>query len=91
MKRILTALCLLSLLAAHAQVIDVTSTAPYSPYIFGMNLEHTRSAVNGGLSAQMLKNRKFAGKPAATPGPPCCKRLKIPRVGCIICVDMLQS
>ena len=68
MKRILTALCLLSLLAAHAQVIDVTSTAPYSPYIFGMNLEHTRSAVNGGLSAQMLKNRKFAGKPAANLG-----------------------
>lgn len=36
---------------------------PYSPLVFGQNLEHTRAAVSGGLSAQMLKNRKFAGKP----------------------------
>ena len=52
----------------QAQVIDLGSAEPYSPYIFGHNLEHTRSAVNGGLSAQMLKNRKFAGKPQANQG-----------------------
>ena len=39
-----------------------------SPYIFGENLEHTRSNVFMGLSAQMLRNRKFAGKPQACSG-----------------------
>ena len=39
-----------------------------SPYVFGHNLEHTRSAVNRGLSAQMLRNRKFAGKPSKNRG-----------------------
>jgi len=34
-----------------------------SPLIFGENLEHTRSDVFHGISAQMLNNRKFAGKP----------------------------
>ena len=34
-----------------------------SPYLFGHNLEHTRSCVAAGLSAQMLRNRKFAGRP----------------------------
>lgn len=34
------------------------------PYLyFGDNLEHTRDCINGGLSAQMLKNRKFASLP----------------------------
>lgn len=32
--------------------------------IFGQNLEHTRSALEGGLSAQLVRNRKFAGKPS---------------------------
>ncbi|MBR1518480.1 MAG: hypothetical protein IJ624_03140 [Prevotella sp.] len=50
------------------QRIDVGSAADISPYIFGHNLEHTRAAVNGGLSAQMLKNRKFAGKPSKNRG-----------------------
>lgn len=36
-----------------------------SPLLFGGNLEHTRSAVSGGLSAQMLRNRKFVGMPSA--------------------------
>ena len=31
-------------------------------YVFAHNLEHTRSCVYQGLSAQMLRNRKFAGK-----------------------------
>lgn len=39
-----------------------------SPYLFGCNLEHTRADIYGGLSAQMLKNRKFAGKPSAVSG-----------------------
>ena len=50
--------------------IDTKHTVTLSPYIFGYNLEHTRSAVggSGGLSAQMLRNRKFAGKPAKNSG-----------------------
>lgn len=39
-----------------------------SPYLFGENLEHTRSDVFKGLSAQLLRNRKFAGKPMACSG-----------------------
>ena len=33
-------------------------------FIFGQNLEHTRACVAGGISAQILRNRKFAGKPS---------------------------
>ncbi len=43
--------------------IDQNSNRYISPYLFGDNLEHTRDCVNGGISAQMLKNRKFVGKP----------------------------
>ena len=39
-----------------------------SPYLFGCNLEHTRSCLYTGLSAQMVRNRKFAGKPTACEG-----------------------
>lgn len=39
-----------------------------SPFLFGNNLEHTRSSVCNGLAAQMLKNRKFVGKPSAMEG-----------------------
>lgn len=42
--------------AAHAEALPNR--------IFGHNLEHTRGALTGGLSAQLLKNRKFAGKPS---------------------------
>lgn len=55
-------------IGVNAQVIDVKTTEEFSPYIFGHNLEHTRAAVNGGISAQMLKNRKFAGKPSRSEG-----------------------
>ena len=50
--------------------IDTGRAVKLSPYIFGHNLEHTRSAVagSGGLSAQMLRNRKFAGMPAKNSG-----------------------
>ena len=36
--------------------------------LFGSNLEHTRGSIYGGLSAQMLKNRKFVGCPSAMEG-----------------------
>jgi len=39
-----------------------------SPLWFGHNIEHTRSCVWRGLSAQMLRNRKFAGKPEQLTG-----------------------
>ena len=32
-----------------------------SPLLFGDNLEHTRGCINGGLSAEILRNRKFVG------------------------------
>lgn len=70
MKRIIL---LATLVAAcfqglEAQTIDIKTTSDLSPYVFGHNLEHTRAAVNGGLSAQMLRNRKFAGKPSRNEG-----------------------
>lgn len=48
--------------------LDGGTGAVVSPYLFGENLEHTRSNVHMGLSAQMVRNRKFAGKPAACSG-----------------------
>lgn len=38
------------------------------PNLFAHNLEHTRACIAGGLSAQMLRNRKFAGKSACASG-----------------------
>ena len=43
--------------------LDYTSQQSISPLLFGDNLEHTRGCIYGGLSAEMLRNRKFAGKP----------------------------
>ena len=69
MKKILFVVAAaLSMQSINAQVINPKETEEYSPYIFGHNLEHTRAAINGGLSAQMLKNRKFAGKPSKNQG-----------------------
>ena len=70
MKRIMLIAALASAVcqASMAQTIDLKSTTELSPYVFGHNLEHTRAAVNGGLSAQMLRNRKFAGKPSRNEG-----------------------
>lgn len=70
MKRIILIAALASAVfqASMAQTIDLRSTSELSPYVFGHNLEHTRAAVNGGLSAQMLRNRKFAGKPSRNEG-----------------------
>ena len=39
---------------------------PIPAELFGQNIEHTRSALQGGLSAQLVRNRKFAGKPSRT-------------------------
>ncbi len=44
-------------------VLDPSGAETISPLLFGDNLEHTRDCVNGGISAQLLKNRKFTGKP----------------------------
>lgn len=38
------------------------------PELFAHNLEHTRSSIFRGLSAEILRNRKFAGKPACCSG-----------------------
>lgn len=43
--------------------LDLSLDRVLSPLLFGDNLEHTRDCVNSGLSAQMLKNRKFVGRP----------------------------
>lgn len=40
-----------------------TSGKTVSPLLFGNNLEHTRKSIYGGLSAELIKNRKFCGKP----------------------------
>ncbi|MCR4921294.1 MAG: hypothetical protein K5945_06245 [Bacteroidaceae bacterium] len=68
MKKFILLLLAFGLQNAQAQIIDVKATEDFSPYIFGHNLEHTRSALHKGLSAQMLENRKFAGKPQANLG-----------------------
>lgn len=82
-KRLIPILLAAGIMAAHSNfcanaqdandsyskiVIDITSQEDLSPYIFGHNLEHTRACINGGLSAQMLQNRKFAGKPSRNQG-----------------------
>ena len=48
--------------------VDTTVQRANSPFLFGHNLEHTRACVSGGLSAQLLRNRKFAGRPGARTG-----------------------
>jgi alpha-L-arabinofuranosidase len=50
-------------------VVDVSRPrGELSPLWFGHNLEHTRSCIWRGLSAQLLRNRKFAGKPEQLTG-----------------------
>lgn len=48
--------------------LDAEFDEQVSPMLFGSNIEHTRSCVWNGLSAQMLRNRKFVGKPSACRG-----------------------
>lgn len=52
----------------NIDISDNKSLGVVSPYLFGNNLEHTRSCVCNGISAQMLKNRKFVGKPSVMEG-----------------------
>ena len=52
----------------HQLYIDLNHRRATSPYIWGHNLEHTRACVSEGLSAQMLRNRKFAGRPSRQEG-----------------------
>ena len=65
---LLAAMAVAFVRGADAQTIDLKNTCDLSPFVFGHNLEHTRAAVNGGLSAQMIRNRKFAGKPSRNEG-----------------------
>ena len=44
--------------------LPVEAAKPIPRELFGQNLEHTRGAVEGGLSAQIVRNRKFAAKPS---------------------------
>ena len=53
-------------LPAKVSVSTDHGAKPVPAFIFGQNIEHTRSAVQGGLSAQLVRNRKFAGKPSRT-------------------------
>lgn len=48
--------------------IDRTKKEYIEPNLFSHNMEHTRSSMFYGLSAQLLRNRKFAGKPACCSG-----------------------
>ncbi|MBQ8732774.1 MAG: helix-turn-helix domain-containing protein [Oscillospiraceae bacterium] len=57
-----------NLLNAPVTLTEEPTSIPVSPLLFGCNLEHTRSCIYTGLSAQMLRNRKFAGKPSACSG-----------------------
>ena len=53
--------------SSYSQPVTVEfdmDSAKRIPYLyFGDNLEHTRDCINSGLSAQMLRNRKFAALP----------------------------
>ena len=51
-------------LPAKVSVSTDRGFRPIPAELFGQNIEHTRSALQGGLSAQLVKNRKFAGKPS---------------------------
>ena len=49
--------------AVMAAACAAGAAEPIPAFILGQNVEHTRSAVQGGLSAQLVRNRKFAGRP----------------------------
>ena len=44
-------------------VLVTVSAQSVLPLLFGDNLEHTSGCINGGLSAQLLRHRKYVGKP----------------------------
>lgn len=63
-KLVLLAIASFALIAMGEQSETEPGGKPIPAAIFGQNIEHTRSAVQGGLSAQLVRNRKFAGKPS---------------------------
>ena len=52
---------------SQLQLVELKETL-IDPLLFAHNLEHTRSCMYQGLSAQKIRNRKFAGKPACRIG-----------------------
>lgn len=54
----------LAIFAVFAANTSGVFAAAVPAELFGQNIEHTRSAVQGGLSAELVRNRKFAGKPS---------------------------
>jgi len=54
------------MLAGLGMSWELAAAQPVPKMIFGQNLEHTRSCVQEGISAQLVRNRKFAGKPRHT-------------------------
>ena len=63
-KLVFLAIASFALIAMGEQTETRLGGKPIPAAIFGQNIEHTRSAVQGGLSAQLVRNRKFAGKPS---------------------------
>ena len=53
--------CCCTLVVLLCVAVQGTAAEPIPAVIMGQNIEHTRSAVQGGLSAQLVRNRKFAG------------------------------
>ena len=58
--------CCCTLVVLLCVAVQGTAAEPIPAFIMGQNIEHTRSAVQGGLSAQLVRNRKFAGRPRRT-------------------------
>ena len=54
----------LALVGAFGLCGEGVAVEPVSARIFGQNIEHTRAGVVHGLSAECVKNRKFAGRPS---------------------------
>lgn len=50
----------LALAAAFSEALPTEAARPVPAAIFGQNLEHTRAALEGGLSAQLAKARLTA-------------------------------
>lgn len=53
-----------SVAVCASAAFQAEASCPVPAALFGQNLEHTRAALEGGLSAQLVRNRKFAGKPS---------------------------
>ncbi len=80
-----------------AQVTDKITVIPgdlgyeVTPLLFGGNIEHSRNAISGGLSAQMLRNRKFVGMPNSFRGNADCWFIIGDKTFAMIGSDQTQS